>query len=137
MPLFTFIRRSKGLAALLCVALVAACALPALWRMDCHTSGTSEVAWFNIDPCCHPDLPVQAPELKHHCCDYSHAEASLDPSQELTTKQWTAFHDLAALTHRTDQPGTLTAERTSTSPVEHPPPRYGGELLIAIGLFRI
>ncbi len=117
--------------------LVAVCAMPALWRMDCHTTGESELAWFAIEPCCHPDRPVQAPELKHHCCDYSHVQGELDPSEELTNKHWAAPHDLAVLTHRTVQPGTPAIKRIATRRAEHPPPRGGGDLLIAIGLFRI
>ena len=97
MHTFAFIRRARVLAVLLSAVLVAACAMPALWRMDCHTTGESELAWVDIEACCHPDVPVQVPELKHHCCDYSHAEAGLDPSEELAVQKHSVVLDVAEL----------------------------------------
>lgn len=137
MHTFAFIRRARVLAVLLSAVLVAACAMPALWRMDCHTTGESELAWVDIEACCHPDVPVQVPELKHHCCDYSHAEAGLDPSEELAVQKHSVVLDVAELAPPPVRLGALSPKLVARSRVEYPPPRPGGDLLIAIGLFRI
>ncbi len=129
------IRRNNWLVTPLALLLLSATTAPALWRMDCLSSGKTSCAWISIAPCCHTDGQADQPRVTKHCCDYTHAQAV---KYDATCEVRNVF-SLAAMigtfpmaTAADAMPALVVAEVHG-----RPPPLSGRERLTGIRVLRI